>query len=308
MEDIKAIDIMNYPPQVKECVNYNFNEYEEWLHMAKTTFKAMLPMGRFPETAEELEKHKYLYGTMFYPYETVADLVSAMDEIGYEKICICAVKMWSLRSHRFVWDFTVDQVQEIVEKSNNRVIGAAGYNPFDIEGSLREIERAVKEYDFKFVYFHTMSFGLAPNDKRFYPLYAKCNELNIPVSVQVGHSAEPMPSALGNPMYMDEIAITFPNLKINLSHTGWPWFREWCDLVWKHPNVYGDISAYMPKSLEPYQIKFMFSGRGRNKVMWGTNGIGLARGKKELMEMEAKEEAKKRILRDNAIQFLGLGE
>jgi len=126
--------------------------------------------------------------------------------------------------------------------------------------------------------------------------------------VQVGHSAEPMPSALGNPMYMDEIAITFPNLKINLSHTGWPWFREWCDLVWKHPNVYGDISAYMPKSLEPYQIKFMFSGRGKNKVMWGTNGIGLARGKKELMEMDADEETKKKILRDNALRFLGLEE
>ena len=107
-------------------------------------------------------------------------------------------------------------------------------------------------------------------------------------------------------MYMDEIAITFPNLKINLSHTGWPWFREWCDLVWKHPNVFGDISAYMPKSLEPYQIKFMFSGRGKNKVMWGTNGIGLARGRKELMEMDAKDDVKAKILRENAIGFLGL--
>ncbi len=306
MEDIKAIDIMNYPPQVKELVEYNFNDYSEWLHMAKTTFKPMLPTGRFPVAEEELEKHKHLHGTMFYPYETVADLVKAMDEIGYDKICISAVKMWSSRSHYFVWDFSVDQVQQIIEKSNGRIIGAAGYNPFDIEGSLKEIEKAVKEYAFKFVYFHSMSFGLAPNDKKYYPLYAKCNELNIPVSVQVGHSAEPMPSILGNPMYMDEIAITFPNLKINLSHTGWPWFREWCDLVWKHPNVYGDISAYMPKSLEPYQIAFMFSGRGKNKVMWGTNGIGLARGKKELMEMDAKDDVKINILRENAISFLGL--
>ena len=253
---------MNYPPQVRELVDYNFNDYSEWLHMAKTTFKPMLPTGRFPITDEEKSKHKHLFGTMFYPYDTVADMVKAMDDIGYD--------------------------------------------PFDIEGSLKEIEKAVKEYDFKYVYFHSMSYGLAPNDKKFYPLYAKCNELGIPVSVQVGHSAEPMPSTLGNPMYMDEIAITFPNLKINLSHTGWPWFREWCDLVWKHPNVYGDISAYMPKSLEPYQIKFMFSGRGKKKVMWGTNGIGLARGKKELMEMEAKDDVKVKILRENAIEFLGL--
>ena len=306
MENIKAIDMMNYPPQIVEGVEYSFNDYVEWLHMAKTTFKPMLPMGRFPITKEEKEQHKHLYGTMFYPYETVADLVTAMDKIGYDKICMCAVKMWSLRSQYFVWNFSVDQVQEIVEKSNGRVIGAAGYNPSDIEGSLKEIERAVKDYDFKFVYFHNMSFGLSPNDKKFYPLYAKCNELNIPVSVQVGHSAEPMPSMLGNPMLMDEVAITFPNLRINLSHTGWPWFREWCDLVWKHQNVYGDISAYMPKALEPYQIKFMFSGRGKNKVMWGSNGIGLARGRKELLEMDAKDDVKEKILRTNALRFLGL--
>lgn len=306
MEDIKAIDMMNYPPQIVEGVEYNFNDYVEWLHMAKTTFKPMLPMGRFPATKEEKEQHKHLYGTMFYPYETVADLVKAMDEIGYDKICMCAVKMWSMRSQYFVWNFSVDQVQAIVEKSNGRIIGAAGYNPSDIEGSLKEIEKAVKEYDFKFVYFHNMSFGLPPNDKRFYPLFAKCQELGVPVSVQVGHSAEPMPSMLGNPMLMDEIAITFPNLKINLSHTGWPWFREWCDLVWKHQNVYGDISAYMPKGLEPYQIKFMFSGRGKNKVMWGTNGIGLARGRKELLEMDAKDDVKEKILRTNALRFLGI--
>jgi predicted TIM-barrel fold metal-dependent hydrolase len=308
MENVKAIDIMNYPPQVKEGVEYNFNDYEEWLYLARTTFKPMFPSGRFPTTKEEYEQFKFLYSSMFCPFETVADLVKAMDETGYEKVCICAVKMWSLKSRKFVWNFSVDQVQKIVERSNGRVIGAAGYDPFEIEESLREIERAVKEYEFRFVYFHTMSFGLPPNDKRFYPLYAKCNELGIPVSVQVGHSAEPMPTMLGNPMLMDEVAITFPNLKINLSHSGWPWFREWCDLVWKHPNVYGDISAYMPKSLEPYQIKFMFSGRGKNKVMWGTNGMGLIRGKKELMEMDAKEDVKKNILRDNAMRFLGLEE
>lgn len=308
MEDIKAIDMMNYPPQVREDVNYNFNDYEEWRVMAKTTFKAMLPMGRFPITPEELEKHKYLYGTMFYPYETVADMVKHMDEIGYDKVTIAAVKMWSGHNHNWIWNFSVDLVQKLVEKSKGRIIGAAGYNPFDIEGSLKEIEKAVKEYGFKFVYFHSMSFGLPPNDKKYFPLYAKANELKIPVSVQVGHSAEPMPSINGYPWHMDEVAITFPNLKINLSHTGFPWVVDWCDVIWKHQNVYGDISAYMPKGLEPYQIQFMFSGKGRDKVMWGTNGIGLARGKKELMEMDAKDDVKKKILRDNALKFLGIKE
>ena len=77
-------------------------------------------------------------------------------------------------------------------------------------------------------------------------------------------------------------------------------------MVWKHPNVYGDISGYMPKSLETYQQEFIGSGRGRDKVMRGTNGMGLFRGKKELMEMEIKDDIKVKILRENAIKFLSL--
>lgn len=306
--DVKAVDMMNYPIQVREIADYNFNDYPEWVHMAQTTFKPMLPMGRYPRTDSEIAEHKHLTGTIFCPYDTVEDLLEAMDEIGYDKICVSAAKLWSLKRHCFVWDFTVDQVQEFVQKGQGRIIGGAGYNPFEIDESLREIERAVKEFGFRYVYFHSLSFGLAPNDKRFYPLYAKCSELGIAVGMQTGHSAEPMPSWVGHPMYLDEIAITFPNLRINLSHTGWPWFREWSDLAWKHPNVYGDISAYMPKSLEPHQISFMFSGKGKRKVMWGTNGMGLARGRKELLEMDGKDDAKELILRKNALRFLGLPE
>ena len=221
MEDIKAIDIMNYPIQVREAVEYDFNDYHEWRQLAQTTFKPMFPTGRFPTTKEELEQFKFLYGSMFHPYETVDDLIKAMDEIGYDKICMCAAKMWSFVTNDFVWNLSIDDIHKVVEKSGGRIIGAAGYNPFKIEESLKEIEKAVKEYGFKFVYLHSMSFGLAPDDKRIYPLYAKCNELGVPVSMQVGHSAEPMPSMVGNPMYVDEVALRFPNLKINLSHTGW---------------------------------------------------------------------------------------
>jgi predicted TIM-barrel fold metal-dependent hydrolase len=234
-------------------------------------------------------------------------MIEMMDKTGYDKVCICAAKMWSFRfTHSLIWDFSIEDVRKFVEKTDGRVIGAAGYNPLKIEESLIDIEKGVKEYGFKFVYLHALSFGLELNDKKLYPLYAKCNELGVPVSMQTGHSAEPLPSWVGNPMHIDEVVMDFPNLKINLSHSGWPWFREWCDMLWKHPNVYGDISAYMPKSLEPYQKKFMGGGRGRGKVMWGTNGMGFGRGKKELLEMEMKDEAKHKILRENALKFLGM--
>ncbi|MBU1056578.1 MAG: amidohydrolase family protein [Proteobacteria bacterium] len=307
MEDIKAIDIMNYPIQVKSIVDYDFNKYEEWAMMAKTTFKPFFPLGRFPNTPEELEQHKHLYGTSFYPFETVDKFIAAMDKDGYDRVCIAAVKMWSFRkSFSLIFDFTIDQVNEMVKQGKGRIIGVAGYNPFRIDESLTDIEKSVKEYGFKFVYAHPITFGLPFNDKKMYPLYGLCSSLKIPVSMQVGHSAEPLPSWVGSPMTVDEVVMDFPDLKINLSHTGFPWINEWIDLVWKHPNVYGDIAAYMPKNLDPEIIKFMTSGRGNSKVMWGSNGIGLTHGKHQLMEMDMKDKYKENILRNNALRFMGL--
>jgi len=306
MADIKAIDIMNYPNQVKD-VPYKFNEWEEWRKVCTTTFKPFFPLGRFPETPEELEQHKHIYGTAFYPYESLDELIKVMDKEGYDKVCMTAVKMWSYReSFKLIFDFTIDQVNDLVKRSKGRIIGAAGYNPFRIKESLEDIEKSVKEYGFKFVYLHNISFGIPFNDRKLYPLYGLCSSLNVPVSVQAGHSAEALPSWVGNPMSMDEVVMDFPGLKINLSHTGFPWIKEWIDLVWKHENVYGDISAYMPNSLDPELIKFMTSGRGNRKVMWGSNGISLVSGKRQLMKMEMKDKYRENILRNNALRFLGI--
>jgi predicted TIM-barrel fold metal-dependent hydrolase len=306
MTDIKAIDIMNYPNQVKE-VPYDFNEWEEWRKVCTTTFKPFFPLGRFPTTPEELEKHKHIYGTAFYPYESLEELIKVMDKEGYDKVCMAAVKMWSYRrSFKLIFDFTIEQVNNLVKRGKGRIIGAAGYNPFRIKESLDDIEKAVKEYGFKFVYLHNISFGIPYNDKKLYPLYGLCSSLNIPVSMQAGHSAEALPSWVGNPMSVDEVVMDFPYLKMNLSHTGFPWISEWIDLVWKHENVYGDISAYMPNNLDPELISFMTSGRGNRKVMWGSNGIALVHGKHQLMKMDMKDKYRENILRNNALRFLGM--
>ena len=87
---------------------------------------------------------------------------------------------------------------------------------------------------------------------------------------------------------MDIVAFDFPDLTIVLTHTCYPWIDEWISLCWKHPNVYGCINAYYPKDLDPSIVKFM-NGRGRDKIMWGTNSWGLTRFKKEFMELPMKE-------------------
>ena len=151
-----------------------------------------------------------------------------------------------------------------------------------------------------------MTFGIAPNDRRCYPLYAKCVELGIPVGLQVGHSAEPLPSNVGHPMLVDDVAIDLPDLKINLSHTGWPWTGEFISMLWRHPNVYGDISAYFPSTLDHQLVEFFDSSKGRNKIMYGTNGFDLGRFKTDFESLPISDRTKERVRRANALEFLGL--
>ena len=295
---------MNYPDSAGFDQEFMF-DWKEYHVMCSGTFKTIFK-GHVP-TREEFKQLQQKTGFLK-KNASVEELIAEMDQAGYEYVVLNDMKMWSPRYHHqliYGYKMTVDILGEIIQKGKGRLIGGAGYNPFRITESLRDIERGVKEYGFKYVYMHPITFGLAPNDKKCYPLYAKCQELGIPVGMQVGHSAEPLPSEVGHPMYVDEVAIDFPDLKINLSHTGYPWVDEWCSMIWRHNNVYGDISAYNPTNLEDATVKFMKS-RGQDKVMFGTNGFGLASSKQALLSLDIKDSVKKKILRDNALEFLGI--
>ncbi len=303
-----TIDVMNHLLEVRSQLAGNPFEFREFQIMLETTFKA-ISKPRPPAAEQEREGRPARRGGagMLSGHATTAECLADMDTLGYTHVSVCATKMWSYYYHRdFIMNYPVEAVAEAVAESDGRIIGTASYDPFRITDSLAEVERAVKEFGFRYVWFHPLSYGLPPNDRRFYPLYAKCVELGIAVGFQVGHSAEVLPSDCGRPMLADDVAIEFPDLRINLSHTGWPWVDEWCSMLWRHPNVYGDISAYYPHSLDERLVRFMDSSRGRDKVLFGTNGLGLERCKAEFLELDIREETKRAVLYDNAVRFFAL--
>jgi predicted TIM-barrel fold metal-dependent hydrolase len=300
-----AIDIMNYAPLVAPGLAGPEFASEEFQIMLRTTFKSMAASGVVKTT---WGREVPVDGNVeIDPTLDIPNAISQLDAAGYDITVLACLKMWSYRyHHRLIIDQPEEVVAEAVRQRPDRFIGAAGYNPFRIEESLRTLDTAVHEWGFRYAYFHPITFGVAPNDARCYPLYAKCNELGIPVGLQVGHSAEVLPSDIGRPYLVDQVAIDFPNLHINLSHTGWPWTAEFCSMIWRHPNVYGDISAYFPSSLDLELIKFMDSSRGRNKIMYGTNGFDLPRYKQDFESLPISDKTRERVLRSNAEAFLGL--
>ena len=300
-----VIDIMNYAPLVAPGLSGTEYQFDEFQTMVRTTLRPLLRNG-IVTTQWGREVDVAHPPTEPDPTLDIDGALAELDRTGCDAAVLACVKMWSYRSHhRLIMDMPEEVVAEAVQKGGGRFIGGAGYNPFRIDDSLRRIETFVRDHGFRYVYFHPMTFGLAPNDRRCYPLYAKCAELGIPVGLQVGHSAEPLPSNVGHPMLVDDVAIDFPDLKINLSHTGWPWTGEFISMLWRHPNVYGDISAYFPKSLDPELVRAM-DRQIRHKVMIGSNGLDLKRCVEELNELPLRDASKERILRQNAVEFLGL--
>jgi predicted TIM-barrel fold metal-dependent hydrolase len=139
-----------------------------------------------------------------------------------------------------------------------------------------------------------------------YPLYAKCVELDVPVSMQVGHVLEAMPSEGGRPIYLDRIACDFPELKVIGAHTGWPWVDELISVCYKWENVWFGVDAWSPKYLSPQIIQFINSRLGRDRSIWGTNGLPWKETLDQLDELGLKEEVKRKLLRENAISLFKL--
>jgi hypothetical protein len=296
---------MNYAPLVAPGLVGPEYQAEEFQIMIRTTFKSYVkdgiintPWGRQIPIDGDIAID---------PTLRVEEALVTMDAAGVDVAVLACLKMWSYYyHHRLIIDTPEEIVAEALSINAERFIGTAGYNPLRIDESLRTIETMVRDHGFRYVYFHPITFGVAPDDARCYPLYAKCSELNIPVGLQVGHSAEVLPSDIGRPYLVDRVAIDFPNLRINLSHTGWPWTGEFCSMIWRHPNVYGDISAYLPTALDADLVKFFDSSRGRNKVMWGTNGLDMQRSRADLEALPIKESTVARLLRLNALEFFDL--
>ncbi len=239
-------------------------------------------------------------------YDSIEQMIQKMDEAGVEKVFITQCKMWSYRNKWMYMDTSLEEVAQYVTRHPDRFAGLAGYNPFRITESLKEIEHAVKTYDFKGVYVHIYGFDIPLHDPKMYPLYAKCAELGIPVSMQVGHVLEAMPSEHARPIYLDRIASDFPELKIIGAHTGWPWVEELISVCYKWDNVYFGIDAWMPKYLKPEIIHYVNSRMGMDRCLWGTNGLPWKQSLEQVDGLGLKDDVKKKLLRENAVELFRL--
>lgn len=240
-------------------------------------------------------------------YDDGEALIAAMDAAGIETILATDLLAWSYRrNERFALDMT-DTIADLTERFPGRVYGLADYDPFNIRASLKKLEEDVTQRNYKGVYIHIYGYDIALTDRKMYPLYAKCEEMQVPVSMQVGHVLEAMPSEHGRPMQLDRIACDFPDLTLIGTHTGWPWVDEMLAVATKWPNVYINVSAWLPKYFSPQLVQFMNGRTGGNKVIFGSNGLSWERYLEQFDAMELRGDNLKKIIYDNPRRVHGLG-
>ena len=154
--------------------------------------------------------------------------------------------------------------------------------------------------------------GMTPqvpiNDKRFYPIYAKCIELDIPICITTGVPGPRVPMLCQKTELLDEVCWFFPELKVVMRHGAEPWDALAMKLMLKWPNLYYSTSAFAPRYY-PQTIVDYANTRGADKVMYAgyfPMGLSLERIFSELPNVPFKDEVWPKFLRENAVRVFGL--
>lgn len=201
--------------------------------------------------------------------------------------------------------------REALTRYPARFFGSYHANPNRGMDEVRKIERMKRDFDIKAV--TAFPCGLCPqvpiNDKKWYPIYAKCVELGLPFACCVGVPGPRLPMDPQKVELIDEVCWFFPELKFVMRHGGEPWVDLAVKLMLKYPNLSYMTSAFAPKHY-PKAIIDYANTRGADRIMYAgyfPMGLSLERIFHDMPSVPFKDAVWPKFLRENAIRVFGLG-
>jgi len=195
------------------------------------------------------------------------------------------------------------------------LIPFASIDPARGEAGAREVRRLVDEHGVRGFKFHPNLQAFFPNDRHAYPIYEAIAEAGVPALFHTGHSGigAGLPGGGGirlkysNPMYVDDVAVDFPELQIVLAHPSFPWQDEALSIALHKPQVFIDLSGWSPKYFPPQLIKYAKTLLKR-QMLFGSDYpmITPDRWLADFEQLGFDAETTQLILKDNAVRLLGL--
>ena len=214
-------------------------------------------------------------------YLAIPDLLAAMDAVGVAR-GILATKVYYTAPAESVKALN-RQFAEMAAASDGRLKWIASLIPPELGGSsywdvmqnTRLLDELPDRTGLCGVHITPSPWGILPSDRWFYPAYAKCVELGLPLFTYVGAPGPLWPMELNNPRHLDEVALAFPDLTIIAHHIGDPWTDMSVRLAARHEHFYICTSAWSPKAY-PDPLKQFLAGkwhgvRGCDKTLFASD-------------------------------------
>jgi predicted TIM-barrel fold metal-dependent hydrolase len=195
------------------------------------------------------------------------------------------------------------------------IIPFASIDPARGAAGVREAQRLIDEYGVRGFKFHPSVQGFRPDDRLAYPLYEVIEAARLPALFHTGQSGSGSGQrggggirlAFSNPMFLDDVAVDFPDLPIVLAHPSFPWQEEALAVAVHKPQVFIDLSGWSPKYFPPILVQYA-NTLLKDKVMFGTDFPVLTpeRWMEDLTKIPIRDEVKPGLFKQNAARLLGL--
>ena len=248
-----------------------------------------------PDWLKYAEQQTFKQGDALYRDLMPDELVAQLDEHGVER-ALLGIDPLDPNAH----------VLSFLEKHPGRFFLAASMNPRDAMRGLRALDALKRRYPRALVEARVVPFqhDLAPDTPLYYPIYAKCIELDLVCGITTGIPVPPLPGECQDPMHLDRVCFHFPELKLVMCHGADPWWDVAIRLMLKYRNLHLQTSAWAPKRLPAELLHFM-NTRGADKVLWASNhpSVPLARHFDELPALPLREGVLEKFVYANAARL-----
>ncbi len=213
------------------------------------------------------------------------------------------------------WRIANEEVAEVAAEHADALIPFASIDPAKGKMGAREARRLVQEYGVRGFKFHPSMQGFYPNDRKAYVLYEAIQEAGVPALFHTGQTGAGAGARGGmgvrlkfsNPIYLDDVAVDFPDMQIILAHPSFPWQDEALAVATHKPNVYIDLSGWSPKYFPANLVQYS-NTLLKDRVLFGSDypAITPDRWLADFAQLPIKPEVRPKILKDNAVKLLKL--
>ena len=208
-----------------------------------------------------------------------------------------------------------EEVAEAAAANPDVLIPFASIDPAKGKMGAREARRLIEHFGVRGFKFHPSMQEFYPNDRSAYVLYEVIAEACLPAVFHTGHSGigAGMPGGGGvrlkysNPMYLDDVAVDFPDMPIIMAHPSFPWQDEALSVCLHKPQVYIDLSGWSPRYFPPQLIQYA-NTLLKHKVLFGSDYPLLTpdRWLADFEQIAIRPEVRQLILKENAVKLLKL--